>query len=83
MKASRPANTKTVQAVAKMYILLFATLAEQYGAARFHLALKAFATRYAGSVASADDIILSLSTSLGKDLSPFFHAWLSATVPLQ
>ena len=64
-------------------LLLFNTLAERFGANRFHAALKAFATRYGGAVVTPDDLIRTLSASLGEDLSPHFRAWLTATVPLQ
>ena len=64
-------------------LLLFSTLSEVYGMDRFHAALKSFATRHKGTVATPDDLVLSLSSSLNKDLSPFFRAWLSASVPVQ
>ena len=64
-------------------LLLFNTLAERFGAERFHAALKVFATRYGGAVATPDDLIRSLSSSLEEDLSPLFNVWLTAAVPLQ
>ena len=64
-------------------LLLFATLSEVYGIDAFHRALKAFADRFQGAVASPEDLVLSLSSSLGKDLFPFFRARLTATVPIQ
>ena len=64
-------------------LLLFASLAERAGEDRLLAALKHYADRYATKVATSDDLISCLSDSLGEDLSPFFTAWLSATVPVQ
>ena len=64
-------------------LLLFNTLAERFGADRFHAALKTFADRYGGAIVTPDDLIRTLSASLGEDLSPLFNVWLTATVPLQ
>ena len=64
-------------------LLLFFNLSQIVGADRFHSALKAFAEAYDGAVATPDDLTRSLSASLGKDLSPFFHRYLSASVPFQ
>ncbi len=64
-------------------LLLFASLSQTVGTERFHTALRSFADSYDGAVATPDDLIHSLSVSCGKDLSPLFHAHLSATVPFQ
>ena len=64
-------------------LLLFSALSESVGVDRFHAALKTFANRFQGAVATPDDLVLSLSASLQKDYSSLFRAWLTATVPLQ
>ena len=63
--------------------LLFCTLSELFGENAFCLALKTFAEKYQGDTPAPSDLILSLSTSLGKDLTSLFRAWLTGTVPLQ
>ena len=64
-------------------LLLFASLAAKVGEDKLTAALSAYATEYAFAVASPEDLILSLSTTLREDLSPFFAAWLSALVPIE
>ena len=64
-------------------LLLFSSLSEIYGMDAFHSALKAFAEGCHSAIATPEDLVLSLSSSLGKDLSPFFHSWLTASVPVQ
>ena len=64
-------------------LLLFSTLAERFGTERFHAALRDFAERYAGKVATQGALISSLSQSLEEDLSAFFQGWLTGVVPLQ
>jgi len=63
--------------------LLFFALSERYGIERFHSALHCFADRCHGCVATADDLILSLTDSLGEDPSSLLRAWLRGTVPIQ
>ena len=63
-------------------LLLFAALALKVGEDAMISALRTYATEYAGAVATPEDLIRSLSDSLGEDLSPFFTARLSCALPI-
>ena len=63
--------------------LLFCTLAERFGFPVFNEALRRYANAFAGKVAAPQDLISSLSASLGEDLSRVFTEWLTARVPVQ
>lgn len=64
-------------------LLLFSSLAEEVGFSPFLAALHNFADTFAEKVARPEDLIASLSASLGKDCSSHFNAWLSGNVPVQ
>ena len=64
-------------------LMLFAAISERYGEESFHAALRSYARDYARRTATPADLISSLSSSLGEDLSPLFTAYLTATAPIQ
>ena len=64
-------------------LLLFCSLAGRVGENRFHDALKDFAERYRGKVSRPDDLIESLSSSLGEDTAPLFRAWTTGSLPAE
>ena len=64
-------------------LLLFSSLAEEVGTDAFLAALRDYADAFAGKVAAPNDLISSLSRSLGKDYSFYFSSWISGLVPTQ
>ena len=63
-------------------LLLFSSLAEKVGFDAFHAALRTFAERYDGEVASPEDLIRTLSESLCEDYTDYFRLWTTATLPI-
>ena len=64
-------------------LLLFCTLAEKFGFDAFNAALARYAEASAGKIATPNDLITSLSSSLKKDLSEVFACWLGGAVPVE
>ncbi|MCR4726349.1 MAG: M1 family metallopeptidase [Clostridia bacterium] len=63
-------------------LLFFSSLAEIEGYERMNGALKEFADRFEGKIASPSDLIDSLSRSMKKDLSPYYEKWRDGALPV-
>lgn len=61
--------------------IVFYALEREVGQARFKQILREFTTRYRHANASTDDLIAVAGEVSGRDLRPFFEAWLEAPVP--
>ena len=64
-------------------LLLFCTLAERFGFDRLNAALKEYADLFSGKIATPQELVRTLSSSLKSDLSKTFDGWLRGTLPVE